>query len=87
MTSSEPHTPSEDELVRTYVEHLGPITLGTEFERQQEVRRGLNKIKSGALREAAKALPKPVGLNCNAECHSVDWASLHLRADRIEEEA
>lgn len=45
------------------------------------------KIKADALREAADALPKPVGLNCNKECHDVDWASLRVRADRIEAEA
>ncbi|MGO3067145.1 MAG: hypothetical protein ACTIIT_14055 [Brevibacterium linens] len=49
-----------------------------------EFDRFIAKVKSDALREAANALPKPVGLNCKAECHTANWASLRARADRIE---
>lgn len=58
---------------------VAPSELDAEFDRF------IAKIKADALREAAGALPKPVGLNCNEECHNVDWASLRVRADRIEE--
>lgn len=52
-----------------------------------EFDRFIAKVKADALREAANALPKPVGLSCNTECHNVDWASLRVRADLIEREA
>lgn len=49
-----------------------------------KMRKYLDKVKADALREAAEALPKPVGLNCSKECHNADWLSLLRRADRIE---
>lgn len=93
---SEPKTPSEDELARTYVEHLGPITLGTEFARQQEARRGMAKVKADAVREALSDLgdqaDEPTVVVGDEEDEST-WVDLTLRewltirADRIEREA
>lgn len=60
---------------------VAPSELDAEFDRF------IAKVKADALREAANALPKPVGLKCNPECHTADWASLRVRADRIEGEA
>lgn len=50
-------------------------------------RANIRKIKADALREAAEALPAPVGLSCNAGCHDADRLALRIRADRIEGEA
>lgn len=83
--SSEPYTPEEEEFIDTYVSAMsGGCTPIEDPERTAEARRGIAKVKADALREAADALPKPVGLNCNEECHNVDWASLRVRADRVE---
>ncbi|RBP66410.1 hypothetical protein DFO66_103357 [Brevibacterium sanguinis] len=50
----------------------------------EEARRGLARIKADSLREAADALPEPVGLHCNSECHAADKLALRIRADGIE---
>lgn len=88
---SEKYTPSEQELVAAWITaHSEPAWGGdTDMdgrprERITEARRGIAKVKADALREAAEALPAPAGLNCSKECHNVDWASLRVRADRIE---
>ncbi|WP_240373091.1 hypothetical protein [Brevibacterium zhoupengii] len=85
------YTPDEQEFIGAWVSaHSeegwgGPVDVeGRPLERISEARRGIAKAKADALREAADALPKPVGLNCNKECHDADWASLRVRADRIE---
>lgn len=65
--------------------NLQPAVKSYEYgEGCTEFDRFIAKVKADALREAANALPKPVGLGCNPECHTVDWASLRGRADRIE---
>lgn len=90
---SEPKTPSEDELVRTYIEHLGPITLGTEFARQQEARRGIAKVKADALREWSGLVRSELTASAS---HGIDLSENYLHgtdsmlrqageyADRIE---
>lgn len=82
MTSN-PYTPDEAELIGCYAGVMEES--GENFETAQaDAERGIAKLKAEALREAANALPKPVGLRCNPECHTADWASLRVRADRIE---
>lgn len=82
--STEPYTPDEAELIGCYAGAMEEQAGENYATAKADAERGIAKIKADALRVAANALPKPVGLRCNPECHTVDWASLRARADRIE---
>lgn len=98
---SSAYTPEEEEFIDTYVSAMsGGCTPIEDPERTTEARRGINKIKADALREAAIGVTTQVN---NAEAAEADKARdpgpyyhgarygmretaqwLHRRADRIE---
>lgn len=84
--SSEPYTPEEAEFIDTYVSAMsGGCTPIEDPERTTEARRGINKVKADALREAAEATrseaPDEPHAGASLRSHA-DW--LDGRADRIE---
>ena len=77
------YTPNELDFIDTYVSAMsGGCTPNEDPERAKEAKRGIDKIKADALREAGAAV---MGERFETETEAGNW--LDERAERIEGEA